>query len=123
DLLYVRPGPGDVGRAPSDAPSPVCGVVQAGQAGVVDLQVPAAERAQAPDLLGVGGGQVRPELLHVRIDLGVDRRRATAVVHHVRRRDRELGRRRRRYRLQVREVVLKNRAIQPDLAADVQRGG
>ena len=48
-------------------------VVQVGQAGVVELQVGAAQRGQPPDLVGVGGGQVGPELLDVRVDRGVER--------------------------------------------------
>jgi hypothetical protein len=44
---------------------PLGRVVEVGQAGVVELQVGAAERGQRLDLFGVGGREVRPELLLV----------------------------------------------------------
>ena len=59
-------------------------VVEVGQAGVVELQVLAAQLAQPPDLLGVGRGQVSPERLEVRVDLGIEHGRPAPVVHHVR---------------------------------------
>src|SRR3712207_8904832 len=43
-------------------------------------------------LLGVGGAEVGPELLLVGVDGRVDGRPPAAVVHHARRRDRQLGR-------------------------------
>ena len=71
-------------------------VVQVGQAGVVELQVACSPAsASRAHLIGVGGGQVGPELLHVRVDGRVDRGRAAPVVDHVRRRDGQLRRRRR----------------------------
>src|SRR6185437_9721224 len=65
-------------------------VVQVGQRGVVELQVGAAQRVQPGYLVGVGGGQVVPELVRVGVDLLVDGGRAAAVVDHVRRRDGQL---------------------------------
>ena len=67
-------------------------VVDVGQAGVVKLQVTAAEVVQPADFLGVGGGEVVPELGQVGVDVRGDRRPAAPVVHHGRRGDRELRR-------------------------------
>ena len=71
---------------------PLRGVVEVGEAGVVELQVGAAELAEAAYLLGVGVGQVGPERVEVGVDRRVDRGPAAAVVHHARRRDRQLRR-------------------------------
>ena len=97
-------------------------VVEVGEARVVELQVGAAQLAETPDLLGVGGGQVRPERVQVGVERLVDRRPAAAVVDHARRRDREL----RRLlaaprRLQELERVAEDRRRQPDPVVDVQR--
>src|SRR5262249_18491104 len=54
---------------------PLHRVVEVGQAGVVELEVGAAQGGQPGDLVGIGGGQVAPELLDVRVDLRVDRGR------------------------------------------------
>jgi hypothetical protein len=67
-------------------------VVEVGQAGVVELQVRAAELAEAADLLGVGRAEVVPERVEVGVDRGVDPCPPGPVVHHARRRDRELRR-------------------------------
>jgi hypothetical protein len=69
---------------------PLRGVVEVREAGVVQLEVAAAEIGERAHLVGVGRGEVRPELLDVRVDALVDRRRAAAVVDHARRRDRQL---------------------------------
>ena len=98
------------------------GVVEVGQAGVVELQVGAAQGAEPGDLVGVGGGQVGPELLDVGVDRRVQHGRAAAVVDHVRRRDRLLGHGGGHLGLQEREVIAEDRLGQMDLAADVQRG-
>src|SRR5439155_14626613 len=79
-------------------------VVEVGQGGVVELQVGGAQLVQPPYLVGVGRGQVGPELLDVGVDLRIEHRRAAAVVHHVRRRDRLLGHGRAHLGLQVGEV-------------------
>src|SRR5580700_1520542 len=75
---------------PVQRAGPLHRVVEVGQAGAVELEVGAAQGGQPGDLVGVGGGQVAPELLDVRVDLRVDRGGAAAVVDHVRRRDRQL---------------------------------
>ena len=46
------------------------GVVHVGEARVVELEVRAAELAQSPHLLAVGGGQVGPERIEVGVDAG-----------------------------------------------------
>src|SRR5215472_901583 len=68
-------------------------VVHVGQAGVVELQVAAAEVVQPPGLLGVGRDQVGPEPVHVRVDRLVDGAATAPVVHHAQRGDGELGQR------------------------------
>src|ERR1035441_6622309 len=65
-------------------------VVEVCKAGVVELQIRAPETPQAPHLLSVRGGEVIPEPGQVRVHRLVDRRASAAVVHHARRRDREL---------------------------------
>ena len=45
-------------------------VVEVGEARVVELEVRAAELAEAAHLLAVGGGQVGPERVEVRVDAG-----------------------------------------------------
>ena len=97
-------------------------VVEVGQAGVVQLQVGAAELGDPPHLLRVRGGEVGPELLHVRVDVPVDRRRTAAVVHHVRRRDGELRRRVRstidcRKRKSSAKIVWSSRILLPTCSA------
>ena len=67
-------------------------VVDVGEAGVVQLQVAAAEVVELRELLPVGDAEVVPELAEVRVDVAGDRVTAAAVVHHGRRRDRQLGR-------------------------------
>src|SRR4029450_228356 len=76
---------------------PLVRVVEVGEAGVVELQVGAPELGNGRDLLRVRGAQVVPELVHVGIDIRIERRRPAAVVHHARRRDRQLRRRGRRH--------------------------
>ena len=66
-------------------------IIQIGQAGVIELQVGAAELAQAFNLIRVDLLQVPPELFHVRIDRLVDRRATAAVMSHVRRGNGEFG--------------------------------
>jgi hypothetical protein len=55
-------------------------VVEIGEAGVVELQVAAAQRRDAAYLVGVRVGEVGPELVLVRVDRRIDGRRTTAVV-------------------------------------------
>ena len=113
-MLGVLAPPGDLGALRR--------IVQVSQRGVVELQVGAAQLAQPPHLVGVGGGQVRPEFLDVGVDLRIEHRRAAAVVHHVRRRDRLLRHGGAHLRLQVGEVLAEDGLVHPDLAGDVQRG-
>src|SRR6185437_3498615 len=70
-----------------------------------------------------GGGQVRPELLHVRVHRLVDRGGAAAVVHHVRRGDGQLGYGRGDVGPQERERVREDRVVDLELAVDADRGG
>jgi len=105
--------------APAGDPGALGRVVEVGQGGVVELQVGAAQRAQPGDLVGVGGGQVGPERLHLRVDGRVEHGRAAAVVHHVRRRDRQLRHRGGDVRLQEGERVGEDRLVDPDLAVDM----
>ena len=99
-------------------------VVEVGEAGVVELEVGAAELGHPPHLLGVRRGEVGPERLEVRVDRLVDRGPAAAVVDHVRRGDGQL-----RdlvaldHRLQERERVAEDRVPEPDPVVDAQRGG
>ena len=108
--------------APADL-RPLGGVVEVGQAGVVELQVGAAQLAEPAHLVGVGSGQIGPESLDVGIDRGVEHRGAAAVVNHVRRGDGLLGDGRGHVVPDEREVFAEDGVVQPDLAADVQRGG
>ncbi len=66
------------------------GVVEVGEARVVELQVATAEVVHRTHLARVGGGEVRPELVDIRVDAAVDRGGPAAVVDHARRRDGEL---------------------------------
>src|SRR5580700_2393345 len=66
-------------------------VVEVGEAGVVELQVTAAEGAEPGDLVGVRGGQVGPELLDVRVHSRVQGGRAAPVMDHVRSRRRTVS--------------------------------
>jgi hypothetical protein len=100
---------------------PLRRVVEVGKAGVVELEVGAAQLADAPDLLGVGVAQVAPELLQVGVDVAVDRRLAAAIVDHVRRWDGELGGGRGHHRLQRLEVLAEDGLLQADLAFDLER--
>ena len=97
-------------------------VVDVRQAGVVELQVAAADLIDALDFLGVRGGEVAPEDIQVGVDRLIDRRVAAAVVDHARRRDRQL---RRLVGVGVvtdeRERVREDRLAHVDPAADVHR--
>jgi hypothetical protein len=99
------------------------GIVEVGEARVVELEVAPAHIVDRPDLLAVRARQVAPELVDVRIHARVDRRRSAAVMNHARGGDREL----RRHvaldaRLQECEVLSEDRVIEVDLRADVDRG-
>ncbi len=61
------------------------GVVEIGEARVIELQIGAAESAEPGDLFGVDALQVGPEQLHVRIDVRIEHRLDAAVVNHARR--------------------------------------
>ena len=100
------------------------GVVEVGEAGVVELEVGAAELPETADLLGVRRGEVRPERLELGVDRLVDRRPAAAVVDHVRRGDGQLrhlvaG----RHSRQELEGVPEDRVPEPDPVVDAQRRG
>ena len=66
-MLGVVAAAGDLG--------PLLGIVEIGQARVVELEVGTAELAQAADLFGIGGAEVAPEFLDVGVDVTVDRGR------------------------------------------------
>src|SRR5436305_10743360 len=107
--------------APGGDLGPLYRVVEVGQAGVVELEIGTPQGGQPGDLVGIGGGQVAPELLDVRIDVRVDRGRAATVVDHVRRGDGQLRGGAARQRLQIGEVLFEDRLGHMDLAAHVQR--
>ncbi len=58
------------------------GVVEIGEAGVVQLQIGAALRGKAGDLVAVDQGQVVPERLHLGVRGPVDHGAAAAVMQH-----------------------------------------
>ena len=95
-------------------------VVQVGEAGVVELEVSAAQFAERRDLIGVDAFEVRPEGLDVRVHGCVDGGTAAAIVHHARRGYGQLRRPARR-RLEEAEVVAEDAAIELELAGDAQR--
>ena len=97
------------------------GVVEVREARVVELQVGAAHLAQRADLVGVGGGEIGPEVVELGIDGVVDRGAAAAVVDHAGGGDGELRRRRRHARLQEGEVVGEDRLLQRHAAGDAHR--
>ena len=111
-MLGVLAAPGDV--------LALRRVVHVGQGRVVELQVPAALGGEPLDLVVVGGPEVAPELLDVRVhglvDDGPD---AGPVVHHRRRGDRQLrdqggarpGRQGAGDRLEEREVLAEDRLV------------
>ncbi len=87
-------------------------IVEVGEARVVQLQVGAAELAEARDLLAVGRREVVPEHVEVGIDRLVDGGTAAAVVHHARRRDRQLRHGRRHGVAQERELAAEDRVLE-----------
>ena len=95
-------------------------VVHVRQAGVVELQVTAAEVVKPPHLLGVGRGQVGPELAQVRIDRLVNGRAPAPVVHHAQRGDGELGQRGGDGVAQERERRTEDRVIERERGDDVR---
>src|SRR6266705_912024 len=101
------------------------GVVEVRQAGVVELEVGAAQLGDPPDLLGVGAAEVAPELLHVGVHARVDRGGTAAVVHHARRGNGELRGRTRLVgqRLQRLEVIREDGPLEPHLVVDLEGGG
>src|SRR3954465_6198458 len=99
----------------------VLGVVEVGEARVVELQVGAPVVAEGPDLVGVGRREVRPEVVEVGVDRVVDRRAPAAVVDHAGGGDGQLRRRGRHARLQEREVVGEDRLLQRDALGDAHR--
>ncbi len=119
DVLLVQ-----VGRVAADRLDVLAlgRVVDVGEAGVVELQVAAAELVGAVHLLGVGLDEVIPEGVDIRIDVAIDRRVAAAVMDHARRRDRQLRRLPGvRVVTQEGEGVGEDRLAQPDLAGDAHR--
>src|SRR6185312_8314948 len=92
-----------------------------------ELQVAAPEVVDGAHLVGVGGGQVGPELVEVGVHGPVDGRGARAVVDHARRRDRQLRQCRGHLVGQEQEVVGEDRLFELDPAGDrhprrVERG-
>src|SRR5664280_3057201 len=67
------------------------GVVEVRERRVVELQVLTAQLTQTANLLGVRGAEVVPEPVDVGVDVRVNGGRTSAVVHHARRRNGELG--------------------------------
>jgi hypothetical protein len=97
-------------------------VVHVGQGRVVELEVAAALRGEAPHLLVVGRTEVGPELLHFRVHVLVhDGPDARAVVDHRRRRDRELGHGIAGDGLQEREVLAEDRLVHAQPAGHLDR--
>jgi hypothetical protein len=97
-------------------------IVEIGEAGVVELEIGAAELVQRRDLVGVDAGEIVPERIHLGIDARVDGGAAAAVVQHRRRRDRQLGRRsRRRNRFEIGEIVAEDRPGEGEPAGDPVR--
>ena len=62
---------------------PLSGIVDRRQARVVELQVGAAEVGERPHLGDVGSGDVRPKLVEVGVDVGIDRVAAASGIDHV----------------------------------------
>ena len=102
---------------------PLMGVVQVGEAGVVQLEVAAPERGEGLDLRGVRRAEVVPELVEVRVDPGIDGGPPAAVVDHARRGDGELGQRGRDGGRQELEGVREDRVLEPHLPVDPERRG
>ncbi len=114
-VLRVASLRGDVGA--------LLGVVEVGEAGVVELEVAAAALGHQPHLVGVRRGQVVPELVLVGIDVRVDRGRPAAVVDHARRRDGQLRRHPlRRHRLEVVEGTGEDRLLDAHRRVDHEAG-
>jgi hypothetical protein len=107
--------------APPGEHCPLPGIVEVGQAGVVELQVGAPEIAERRHLRSVGGAQVIPEPVDVRVHRRVDGRRPAPVVDHARRGDRQLGRRRGGHLPEGPEVVAEDRFGQSHRAVDRER--
>ena len=59
-------------------------VVHVREARVVELEVGAAEVAEPAHLFGIRVRQVAPEQVELRVDLGIDRSPAGAVMNHAR---------------------------------------
>ena len=88
------------------------GVVEVGEARVVELEVGAADVGEALDLQRVDVREVVPEVADVRVDRGVDRGPPAAVVDHARRGDRQLRRARAADGIgEKREVLAEDRVV------------
>ncbi len=99
------------------------GIIEARQAGVVELQVAAAQRVEGVDLVGVRGGEIGPERVEVQVAAAVDGGGAAAQEHHAGRRDGHL-RHRRTYRAREEpEVVGEDRFVEVQRLADGQSRG
>ncbi len=96
-------------------------VVEIGEAGIVKLQIGAAELAQAFDLVGIDLAEVVPEFRQIRIDVAVDHRIAAAILHHAGRRDGQLRRARGDRRLEEFELLTEDAFLQLELAGDAER--
>ena len=101
---------------------PLGRVVQVREARVVELQVRAAELAEPPHLIAIGGGEVGPEGVEIGVDVFVERSAAAAPVHHARRGDRQLGDSSRDRVPEERERLAEDRLRDADPAVDVERG-
>ena len=98
--------------APRGQHLPLGGVVQAREAGVVELQVAAARLGECTDLVCPRGGEVGPELVEIRVDGAVHGGGAGAQQHHAGRRDGHLRHRRAHRARQETEVVGEDRRVE-----------
>ena len=97
-------------------------IIQIGQAGVVELEVGAAELREGGDLGGVGGAQVVPELVDVRVDRWVERGGSAPVVDHARGRNGQLRRQAGGVVAEEAEVVGEDGLWQGDAIVDGESG-
>ena len=109
--------------APRGQGLPLVGVVEAGEAGVVELHVAAARVGEGADLVGPSGGEVGPERVEIRVDAAVDGTRAAAQQHHAGRRDRHLRHRRAHRACEEPEVVGEDRRVEVQRLVDGQPVG
>ena len=93
------------------------GIVEKRETGIVELQIGAAERGEAFDLLAVDRGEIGVEHLPVGIDVAVDAA-AGRIMHHRRRGNGELRHRLGRDGSEEREILGEDRVVEPHALAD-----